>query len=395
MTLGRWAAPLLALVLGCSPERGGAPSPPTSLTSEVGVDDVTFLYPLPPQRLRTSLLGTASAGARGELLPAALFQALPPLDLLTSNAEHYTLLRVLSVRLDPCFPGLGVPSEASCKNQIRLVMQPVLPRIGTPGLATADLALHLFYTLTRAELAGLLQQLTDLRVGSGIARSDGPVGVHPALAREGLEGRFAAGVRALLLAHAGAQNLTRVTFMGIEQVGQVWRFGGFEVEGAAMRPMQIPLVGVKEQTFQNRDLTGQTFEHAGTAPVSPAPDDLRLLFDPAGLAAATPEQRRVAYARALRVESPRVHSPDTIDCATCHAATAARRFAERTHGLTPEGVPERYTHPRGLPLTGATGFATNELRAFGYFGDQPSVSPRTVNETAEVVEYVNTRVRAQ
>lgn len=367
--------------------------PSLELTSAVGVDDVSFLYPLPSQQKRTSLLGAASAGTRGELLPRDLFRAIPPLDILTPNAENYSLLRVVSVRLDPCFPGLGVKDETACKNQIRLVMQPVLPKPGTLGLAAADLALHLFYSVTRAELAGVLQELVNLREASGIERSDGPVGIHPALGREGIDGRFGAGLRTLLLAHAGRDNLTRVTFMGVEQVGQAWRFGGFEVEGGVMRPMQIPLVSVNEQTFKNHDLDGVTFDQAGTVPVSPAVDDIRLLFDPAGLATATQDERRSAYRKALRIENPKSNSPDTIDCATCHAASAARRFVERTYGLSPDGAAELYAHPRGLPLSGAKGTATNELRAFGYFDDHPSISPRTVNETAEVVEHVLSFVR--
>lgn len=389
------AALVAALVAGevaCSTATEPGPAAPRALTVDVGVHDVSFLYPLPPQAQRTSLLGAASAGARGPLLPADLYGGLPPLDLLTPNLESYHLFRVVAVRLDPCFPGLGVVDEASCKNQLRLVMQPVVPQVGTQALTTSDTALHLFYALSRVELADVLAQLVELRRASGVA--DGPVGVHPALARDGVEGAFARGARSLLLAHAGRENLTRITFMALEQVGQAWRFGGFEVEGGALRPMLIPLVGVKEQTFQNLDLKGRTFERAATYPASPAEDDLRLLLDPTALEAASPAARLVAYKHALRIENPTAHSPDTIDCATCHVASPARRFAEATYGLSAEG-PERYSHPAGAPLAGATGTATNELRAFGYFGVQPSVSPRAVNETAEVVHRVNATVRAR
>ena len=388
----RWkSAWTLLLLVSCSA------APPTEipleLTAEVGVDDVSFLYPLElPLAQRTSLLGAASTGAKGPLLPKDLFGALPPLDILTPNAENYSLLRVVSVRIDPCFPGLGVKSEDACKNQIRLVMQPVLPKPGV-GLTSADVAVHLFYSLTRPELSGVLRQIVELREASSIPRSLGPVGIHPALGRDGAEGPFAKGLRALLLDHAGKDNLTRVTFMGIEQVGQKWRFGGFDVEGAAMRPISIPLVTVKEQVFQNRDLDGVTFVGAGAEPPSPGPDAIGLLLDPRALAAASADERLVAYKAALRIENPKLYSPDTIDCATCHATPAARTFAERTYGPFPAALSERYAPPQGLSSSGATAQATNELRAFGYFGDRPSVSARTVNETAEVVEHVNKVVR--
>lgn len=391
----RWLAGAVLLVAACSDTTEPARAKPTKLTSLVGVDDVSFLYPLPRElRLRTSLLGADAAGARGKLLPSDIHEVLPPLDTIMPNGDGYHLLRVVSVRLDPCFPGLGVADERECMNQARLVMQPVVLETKGSGLTTMDLAVHLFYTLTREELAGLLQELVDLRTASGIERSDGPVGVHRALAREGIEGGFANGLRSALLARIGRENLTRMTFMGVEQVGQAWRFGGFDIQGDELVPMKIPLMGVTEETFRNRDLDGATFSYASTGPVSPATDDIRLLFDPAALAAASDDQRRTAYRHALRIENPTLNSPVTIDCATCHITMAARRFAERTHGLSSRGEIDLYQHPRGLSLEGATVERTNELRAFGYFEARPSISQRTVNETAAVVEHVNAVVRA-
>jgi len=395
----RWLVGAVLLAVACADSAAtpeAARATPTKLTAMVGVDDVSILYPLPGDpRLRTALLGADEDGPRGPLLPREVHRALPPLDTLMPNDEGYHLLRVVGVRLDPCFPGLGVNDERDCLNQVRLVMQPVVLEPKGTGLTTMDLAVHLFYGLTRDELAGLLQEIVDLRGASAIERSDGPVGIHPALAREGVEGPLARGLRSALLARIGRENLTRVTFMGVEQVGQAWRFGGFDVQGGGLVPMKIPLVDVTEETFQNRDLAGATFSYAATGPISPAPDDIRLLFDPALLASATDEQRRTAYRHALRIESPRTNSPATIDCATCHVTMAARRFAERTHGLSPAGMSDLYQHPRGAPLGGATVERTNELRAFGYFDARPSISQRTVNETAEVVEHVNARVRAQ
>ncbi len=154
-------AGVLLMLLACSNESeptADAPpaSHPTKLTAEVGVDDVSFLYPLPELRLRLSLLGAKETGPRGPLLPQEVVRSLPPLDTLQTNDDLYYLVRVVSVRIDPCFPGLGVKEERDCKNQIRLVMQPVVLEARGAGLTTMDLALHLFYTLGRDELAGFL-----------------------------------------------------------------------------------------------------------------------------------------------------------------------------------------------------------------------------------------------
>jgi len=212
------------------------------------------------------------------------------------------------------------------------------------------------------------------------------IGASQEGAHEGVDGAFAVGFRALLLSRVGAQNLVRATFMGSEQVGLTWRFGGFDIDGDIPTPIEIPLVSQLEQIFRNNDETGLTFEDAAAYPASPSEDDFTLFFSASGADAATDAQRRSAYAAAVRIENPLFHSPDTIDCATCHAV---RRHAERAYGLSGEGLEELFLHPTGLPLEGATIEQTNELRAFGYLGNKPSVSQRTVNETAQVVAHVN------
>lgn len=371
-----------------------AKSRPTSLQRQVGVDDVSFLFPLPDTSRRLSLLGASESGLGGALLAFDTFQRLPTLDAILSNGELYYFLRVLGVRIDPCFPGLD--PAAPCKNQVRLVMQPVTVATRGSGLTTMDLAVHLFYEMSRQELAGLYQEMVDLRAASSVELREGPVGVHPALQREGVEGPFATAFREALLARIGAQNLVRVTFMGIEQVGQIWRFGGYDVQDGQLVPLKIPLIDVADERFFNRDLDGLTFAASSTAPASPTPDDISLLFDPERLPKAPDDERREAYRHAVRIENPKIHSPDTIDCVTCHVTMAARRHAERAFPqLMTDVVPERYAHARGLPLDGATVERTNELRAFGYFNERPSISQRVVNETAAVVELVNTAVRSR
>lgn len=370
----------------CSEETEG----PKPLTSTVGLQDVSILYPLPsPIGKRTSLIGAAEHGALGALLPHETFEALPPLHTTVSNGANYDFLRVVGIRIDPCFPGLDVPSEAECKNQIRLIMQPVVISNETQRLTTLDLAIHLFYSLDRQELTTVLADVVALREASLVERDSGPLGVHPALASEGVEGPFAVGLRDILLAHAGEQNLTRVTFMGVEQVGQRWFFGGYDIDNGELIPIDIPLIHAEEEKFSNQDLEGKSFENAFIFPPSPAEDDLTLFFDPTQAEAADEPSRLAAYDAALRIENPENNSPDTIDCATCHIANAARRAAERAFAFSAEGRPDAYRGPDGALPEGATIEATNHLRAFGYQDDKPGISQRVVNETTAVVDHVN------
>lgn len=381
----------VAGALGCEGETAAIAERPERLTSDVGTDDVSFLYPLAvPHAQRVELLGTTTAGPRGALLPRDLYDGLPGLDVLTPNGDLYTLFRVVSVRIDPCFPGLGVPDEGACKNQVRLVMQPVLPKPGS-GLTTQDLALHLFYTVTRAELSKLLAEVVALRESSGAGAYAGNPRVHPVLAA-GLGGTGAKALRESLLAVAGRSTLTRITFMGLEHVGLAWRFGGFEVEGKGLVPITIPSAKTTVQSFVNRDIEGRTFEAAEAFPSTDSMAKLALFFDKKRLEAASPEELTSSLAMLYRLESPKAHSPDTVDCVSCHVAHAAESYAASVRPLV-GAESERYVSPRGGEVTRDRPFATNELRAFGYFGDRASVSPRVSQETAEVVAHVNRVVK--
>jgi len=383
----RWAVcgAIVFALSGCSTSEHSR-----TLTETVGASDVSFLYPLPEERAeRTSLLGLDAAGRRGALLPRALYDRLPPLDTLASNEELYLLQRVVGVRLDPCFPAPSAPG--GCLQTLRLVVQPVVP--DGAGLTTTDLALHLFYRLSGDELPVLLQDLAAERRMAGIAREDDvPAGgAHPLLAREGISGPFAGRLRGWILEHAGVDTLFRVTFMGREHVGLTWRFGAFSVEDKDLTPLKVPLLSVTEQTFTNHDFAGETFVNAGTLPVSPSTADVKLLFDPSRFRAAPEAAQAIAIDNALRVENPDFETPESIDCATCHAVGPALHLARVSTGDS--AFDRAYRRPDGTTPTGATVTKTNELRAFGYFGAKPSISQRTANETAAVVVRVNATLR--
>ncbi|MDX2010821.1 MAG: hypothetical protein SFW67_11540 [Myxococcaceae bacterium] len=68
-----------------------------------------------------------------------------------------------------------------------------------------------------------------------------------------------------------------------------------------------------------------------------------------------------------RLESPEVHNPGTVDCGGCHLASTARWHWSSTEARA--GLDPSYAD-------------TRNLRALGYFFDQPAISPRTRLETA-------------
>jgi hypothetical protein len=388
----RWYALVpLALAVACGADPA-APETPPPIEAALAPSDVSILMPLPAASERLSLLGPDARGARGPLLPRDLYGQLPELEIFSDNVDTYDLLRVVGIRLDPCFPTLDPSSADGCKSMVRLVMQPI--RLVAAGdaleLRAVDAAVHLFYAVDEADLEDLLAWLVAARRD---AVSDGraTLGVHPALTAQGLDGPFMTTLRSRLLAAIGGDNLTRVTVMALGDFGNVWTFAGFDVKGDTLEPFVIPTLAASSQSFTNVDATGATFSQTKLVP--PGVDqDIALLLDSDAALAAPPSEAQAPFTATLRIENPRLENPDTIDCATCHIAPAARRWAETALALDAADFAEEYRDPAGLPVEGATGSRTDELRMFGYFDSRPSVSRRVVNETDALVRFWNAKL---
>jgi hypothetical protein len=216
------------------------------------VNDVSFLIPLPAPGHEATLLALSDSDGRGVLLPRALYDGLPVLVEGTAPAELYARLRVVGIRVDPCFPGSTPPAAPSCLKQLRLVAQPL--HVGGEDAdfqtVSEDATVHLFNGLSDADFDEVHRGLWSLKALAGELTDGRPLGVHPVLEREGLEGAYGSALRSLVLRHCGAQNLTRVAFMSVATQGSLWRFGAFDVENGALVAAQIPRIGTTAQGFQ-------------------------------------------------------------------------------------------------------------------------------------------------
>jgi hypothetical protein len=315
----------------------------------IASSDVTFLLPL------GTGLGATSKGGHGPLLPRAHFDALEPLTRTDEPDALYANLEVVGVRLDPCFVegGGGTP----CASQVRLVLQPVF---SVDGLATTrDAAMHAFYAVPLAELHDLAHALAELRAESGGSLE---VGVHVAADR----------AVAVLLPHLGADRLTRLTAMSVHPSGEAWFFSGVDISPAGVASeIVIPGVGEAEQ-----HLTSEGREATLDATILPEPT-IEPALGPFLEAARRDEldeaQRATGLATVESLLDPASHDPGTVDCASCHVATTALRFA--TRASEPSRVPSAYDD-------------TTNQRMFGYFGSVPSISPRVNAETRAVLEWL-------
>lgn len=374
-------AVLSAVLLAC----GAAPVLPGTLPPtgpRLDLNDVSFLMPLPVAGKEASLLSMADDGMMGPLLPRRLYDGLPLLVEKQTGDGLYRELRVISARVDPCFPGSAPPAAPTCVKQVRLVAQPVFVKDG--ALTTRDATVHLFYSLDAAAFAGVVEHLFALDAAAG-TMTDGALDVHPVMRRQGLDGPYHGRVKAMILEACGFATLSRVAFMSVDEDGRQWRFGAFNVVGGALVDDLIPrLPTLKVQAVQ--EFGTESFRNGALIPGAPN-DTLDTLLSESSMRLLDPRTLNKALTSALRIEHPERSSPKTIDCASCHVASRARRNAETFHRVDSSGHADLFTAP-GFDLSriDAVKDDPKALRAFGYLGRDSAMSQRTINESAAVAQ---------
>lgn len=352
--------------------------------SDGGLDlnDVSWLLPLPPVSQPTLLLGLEANGGRGELLPRALYDALPGLIAGDAPETLFASMRVVSVRLDPCFPATAT---GGCLKQLRLVVQP----LSSVSVGTQDGTLHLFYVLSEPDFADARQTVWALKALAGRETDGKPLDVHPVMKREGLGGEYARTLHAMVKRLCGAQNLSRVAFMRLVQLDRAWRFGAFDVVNGALVADPIPrLTG--SLTQQGVQEFGNTDFRSGELQPAASGDELPVLLSESELRLTDQRTYERAVTSALRLEHPGRSSPKTADCGSCHVVSRALTNARKERPIDVSTHGDRFVANPRFDLSRVDGARDGDdprsLRAFGYFEDKSALSQRTINESAEVAE---------
>jgi len=386
------------------------------LTRPVAMNDVSILFPLgTASDYSTGHLRADSTGKRGVLFPASVFEKISIEGSAAGSGvggpstAPYANMRVVALRLDPCFAELRpTPSATTCRNQLRLVFQEL--QASTTGVSAFDSGVHALYTITRAELLAILNEIVRLREADGGQGGKGPLAPHALMVAQGLAGSFSTAIQKLILQYAGEQNLVRVTAMTSENAGFQWSFFGFDISGAS--PKAVPLAIATLAATASADGTEQSFFRGFQSSTDPigsfvpkptGPDDFTVLADvKSALMLSAADQAKLSRALA-RVENPSIFTPDTLDCARCHTASPLGQNVARDRLHLSEADDDDAFHPDGKWVTAeemsATDFSgasqTNpdvplvNVHAFSYAIERPSVNQRTVNETAAVVQFLN------
>ena len=371
---------------GASSGSSGGEPPGTPSGAMLRNVDVTVIYPLPARDDLDALLAPSSIGKGGPLVGKDVFAngTVPELDEFASLPDddaRLAAMRVVALRYDPCAGVTMPPKEpASCVHQLRLLFQSL--DTSAPPARARDGALHAFYRLDAAAAAEVEGRLRSLRA-ERLSDPEVPLGIHPRLAEEGLAGPYATALRELVLAHAGPENLLRVTtFARVANAFFDWRFAIRERGPAGFADGTVATIASGTQIV--RTISGGRWD-ADLTPASGSPDDPTQVFK------VKLDEQASAFKATARVLNPRKHTSESIDCGSCHLAPDIAVFVERTQKLSLDPG-ERFTTQYSVDATTKPvddSFALKNLHMLSYLGETLNVSARSANETAAVLEYLN------
>jgi len=365
------------------------------------MNDLTTVYPLAKsQKELGGYLTATSAGARGQLLPKALYSPLFPDPAPThavgaDTVMSYDKLRVVAVRFDPCFAQIGdITDPSTCDNQIRVIFQSL--DFAGGSTSAVDGAVHAFYRVTRPELVGAVREVIALRRAEGQTRSMGALAPHPLLVKQGIDGDFGTKLGQTLLQYIGSDNLIRFTHIASGNLQTQWFFAGFDVVNGKTKPMDV--AGLKAHTPSVSFFAGFSAPMAGgfSAPTT-TKDDLSVLVNVDKAKAASKTAAKAAFDSALKIQNPEFHSPNTIDCASCHVAESAQKLiGEDILKLSAIGNADLFVADAMYVSAKSASQTTNIRKQSGinvhmlsYKNDKLMIGARVVNETAGVLAYFN------
>lgn len=358
-------------------------------TEILDLNDISILLPLPTPDDWNLLPQGKTIAHNGMLLPLTYLKQIPQLIGIAPNEKAYPMMRVVGIRLDPCFH--EGPAPIRCQAQIRMVWQVLAPNDETTS--TFDAALHSFYNLTDTQFKELLSSVIDLKLKHGTSSSTNtPLAIHPILQSEGLSGPYYTQLINLIYQYVGEGNLSRVTFMQLFMNGNIWEFGGFDIKDQNLTPITIARTNTTTQQFKNSATPEPIWFLGGMTPEVTQDDNLNFLIHDSRLVTLENENDIIAATRAAyRFENPKQHNPGTLDCVSCHVAQASKEWALQkfpTLNLDVINQNEIYQSPYNLKNLSPMQNQTNILRAFGYFLDSPIIAQRTINESADVLDFI-------
>lgn len=312
------------------------------------------------------------------------------------TAPAYEKIKLVAVRFEPC--AKGNPLTDGCHVELRLIFQPFI-FLSNP--IVDDFAIHLIFELPEDEADDLITAFVDLKNQNAEIKTNGvPLGIHPAVEKQGIQGKFAQGLKDIITRFAGRDRL-RDSTATINFALHDWRFVKASVLNNVLTHVQIPFSTSMNMTLTSSSLTNKT----AIIPQSTAPDHINRIVDSLGRFSVDgrigsffflpPAVKAQDIDLALRVDNPELNGPGSTDCISCHQASRslARVNGSPFLGLA-DGNPNRFVAPANVtpnfymsPLT----MSTYSMRAFGYSNSTkgPEITQGVVNSSMDVADKIN------
>ena len=374
------------------------------------MNDLTIIMPLAKSQTEfdDGYIAASSIGPNGTLFPKTPYSTEFPDPSGPSTTDGqvaltYAHLRVTAIRFDPCFAQIGpITDPSTCLNQIRVIFQS-LTYDSSSGTYADDGAVHAFYSLSRADLTAAIREVIALRNANGQKTAMGGLAPHPLLVKQGINGAFGQGLSEILLKYASAKNLTRFTHFQSANLNTAWTFAGFDLtkSGSTLKAKAMIIPTLPQSATSVEFFAGFASPvNGGFTPETTSSDDVALMINITNSKAATKTQNKAAFDAALRIENPNFHSPNTIDCASCHAAELGQvligqgvlKFATDANAFVPDA---KYVSARSMKQTATVKSQPAgelNLHMLSYRGSSLFIGQRVINETANVLAYVNSTV---
>jgi hypothetical protein len=398
------------------------------------VQDVSFLWPFPTTAADVDALITAADPTEqggSTMLPKDWFDALMETAPKTSvnkevdftikfgdfDAEFkkHATWKVAGIRIDPSAPGAGqkILDIFGSAPQIRLILQPVTK--GTDGKPIVhDFAVHVVYAYIKADApqpaaGGAQRRIPDKEAFGAVVRdllaikaelaaagveTAGPLGVHPGLKRNAAD--FSKKLKQFLAKHLHPQRLVATAFMGLD-VKEPWIFFAFVKlpNGKFLKPTFPTIAGKDAQMVNFRPgsegsnvvpvpKTANLEQNRGVSTARLFDADMPTKLDkPVFDDLAAPLWREVPDI----IAHPEFAHFNNTDCISCHTESTRRTIL----GVTSTTGQFRYQPPAGISGVDPAVLPKGRwnVRNFGWFPPQSTVTMRTANEAAESAYYIN------
>lgn len=350
------------------------------MAADLGMNDITFIVPLPTGTEPVMLRASDPAGDGQAILPKALVDQV--IDIPSNPSaigDVYADLQLVAARFDLCDRATAEPCADGENARFRLVFQPI-----TQGQAF-DLGFHVFYEIPKTDIPVILTALRTLSTQLGLPKTSA-LQVNPKL---GVDAGYTDALRSLLAARCTSDAIVRVTTMGQEFTAAAlrWIFHGIEKSGGAFVEIQVTAGAgaVQEATL----LGNSTYE---VTPPIDSPAGFLLALDESAFAAASPTEQEGALNAILEADHPTKKVPNTVQCVACHVSTYILAERVKTTGIDPTKLPNFFATPYDTSVAASESATDNGiLRGLGWRGDTLAISQRVANETAEVLQEIAAR----